>query len=134
MDVNGQAQNDMHTLAQGRALAEQHELESELVEEHESEGDVVEEHELRSEITEQHELETELPEQNEVEAELRGTQGLVARGFGIADVLFPASPPAPVNARVIKLFSAEDEKKPRGLASAAGLFGVRTANPYDWRS
>jgi hypothetical protein len=133
MDVNGQAQNDMHTLAQGRALAEQHELESEIVEEHESEGDDAEEHELRSEITEEHEVETEIAEEHELEAELCAQQGLVAGAFGIADVLFPASPPAPVNARVIKLFSAEDEKKPRGLASAAGLFGVRRANPYDWR-
>jgi hypothetical protein len=128
MDVNGQAQNDIHTLAQGRALAEQHELESELVEEHESEDDDAEEHELRSEITEEHEVETGIAEEHELEA------GLIAGAFGIADVLFPASPPAPVNARVIKLFSAEDEKKPRGLASAAGLFGVRRANPYDWRS
>ena len=133
MDVNGQAQNDMHTLAQGRALAEQHELESEIVEEHESESDI-EEHELRSELTEEHELETESPDQNELQAELRKAQGLVSGGLGIADVLFPASPPAPVNARVIKLFSAEDEKKPRGLASAAGLFGVSRSNPYDWRS
>jgi hypothetical protein len=131
MDVNGQAQNDMHTLAQGRALAEQNE--DEAVEEHETEGERAEEHELQSHITEEHELEADSFEQNEVKTE-RHLNRLVAGSFGIADVLFPASPPSPVNARVIKLFSADDERKPRGLASAAGLFGVRRADPYEWRS
>jgi hypothetical protein len=133
MDVNGQAQNDMHTLAQGRALAEQNELDDEIVEEHETEGALGEEHELQSQITEEHELEADSSEQNELKAE-RHLNRVVAGSFGIADVLFPASPPAPVNARVIKLFSADDERKPRGLASAAGLFGVRRADPYEWKS
>jgi hypothetical protein len=134
MDVNGQAQNDMHTLAQQRALAEQNELEDEIVEEHETEGELAEEHELHSQITEEHELETDASGQNELKTE-RHLNRVVAGSFGIADVLFPASPPAPpVNARVIKLFSADDERKPRGLASAAGLFGVRRADPYEWRS
>jgi hypothetical protein len=132
MDVNGQAQNDMHTLAQGRALAEQNELEAEIVEEHETEGELVEEHELQSEITEEHRLEAESCEPNEPNTE-RHLERVAAGSFGIADVLFPASPPAPVNARVVKLFSADDERKPRGLASAAGLFGVRRADPYEWR-
>ena len=132
MDVNGQAQNDMHTLAQGRALAEQNELEDEIVEEHETEGELAEEDELQNHITEEHGLEAESSEQNEkIE---RQPNPVVTASFGIADVLFPASPPPPVNARVIKLFSADDERKPRGLASAAGLFGVRRADPYDWRS
>jgi hypothetical protein len=133
MDVNGQAQNDMHTLAQGRALAEQNELEDEIVEEHETEGELAEDQELQSHITEEHELEAASSEQNELKIEPHPNR-VVAASFGIADVLFPASPPPPVNARVIKLFSADDERKPRGLASAAGLFGVRRADPYDWRS
>ena len=48
-------------------------------------------------------------------------------GRGIAEVLFPATPPAPVNARLIKRFGLEDERKPRGLASAAGWY--RPAEP-----
>jgi hypothetical protein len=52
---------------------------------------------------------------------------VVVMGCGIADVLFPANPPAPVNARLIKRFGLEDERKPRGLASAAGWY--RPAEP-----
>ena len=50
-------------------------------------------------------------------------------GRGIAEVLFPANPPAPVNARLIKRFGLEDERKPRGLASAAGWYTRKSADP-----
>jgi hypothetical protein len=50
---------------------------------------------------------------------------MAAGGLGIADVLFPARPPVPVNARVIRGFSFHDEAKPRGLAGAAGYFASK---------
>ncbi|MGZ5094107.1 MAG: hypothetical protein ACXWCY_10710 [Burkholderiales bacterium] len=46
---------------------------------------------------------------------------LAAGEFGIADVLFPATPPAPLNARLVRGWSFHDEAKPRGLARSAGL-------------
>jgi hypothetical protein len=54
---------------------------------------------------------------------------MTAGGLGIADVLFPATPPAPVNARLIRGFSFHDEAKPRGLAGAAGFFASKRINP-----
>jgi hypothetical protein len=43
--------------------------------------------------------------------------------LGIASVLFPATPPSPLNARLIRGLSFHDDsKKPRGLAGAAGIF------------
>jgi hypothetical protein len=47
----------------------------------------------------------------------------------IAEVLFPATPPTPKNPRVVKRFGLEDERKPRGLASAAGLFASKRSDP-----
>lgn len=44
-------------------------------------------------------------------------------------VLFPATPPTPVNPRVVKRFSAENESKPRGLASASRLFRSKPFDP-----
>ena len=58
-----------------------------------------------------------------IEATERGE--MAAGGLGIADVLFPAKPPAPVNARLIRGFSFHDEAKPRGLAGAAGYFASK---------
>jgi hypothetical protein len=48
----------------------------------------------------------------------------VAGSLGIADVLFPATPPVPLNARLVRGFSFHDEPKPRGLglARSAGMF------------
>jgi hypothetical protein len=54
---------------------------------------------------------------------------MAAGGLGIADVLFPATPPAPVNARLIRGFSFHDEAKPRGLAGAAGFFASKRISP-----
>jgi hypothetical protein len=50
---------------------------------------------------------------------------MAAGGLGIADVLFPARPPVPANARLIRGFSFHDEAKPRGLAGAAGYFASK---------
>ena len=62
-----------------------------------------------------------------VESAAEAAESSVVVGRGIAEVLFPANPPAPVNARLIKRFGLEDERKPRGLASAAGWY--RPAEP-----
>ena len=65
-------------------------------------------------------------EQAEEAEELREMrlEAPVAGSLGIADVLFPATPPVPVNARLVRGFSFHDEPKPRGLglARSAGMF------------
>ena len=57
------------------------------------------------------------------------------RSLGIASVLYPANPPQPVNARLVRGVSFHDHvKKPRGLAGAAGLFDMVWTEPEDRQS
>ena len=50
-------------------------------------------------------------------------------GRGIAEVLFPANPPTPVNPRVIRRLGFEEERKTGDLATAAGLFLPKRVDP-----
>jgi hypothetical protein len=57
---------------------------------------------------------------------------LNVNALGVASVLFPATPPLPLNARVIRGRDFHDDsKKPRGLAGAAGIFQSVWDEPED---
>lgn len=50
-------------------------------------------------------------------------------GRGIAEVLFPANPPTPINPRVVRRLGFEEERKTGDLATAAGFFTPKRVDP-----
>ena len=62
------------------------------------------------------------------DASSESESGLIC-GRSIAEVLFPATPPTPVNPRVVRRLGFEEERKSGDLATAAGFFTPKRVDP-----
>ena len=88
-------------------------------------GQVLDESSLEhaNETSEERETLNEVTEKTELPTGMTTASEINVSALGVASVLFPANPPLPLNARVIRGRDFHDNsQKPRGLAGAAGIF------------
>ncbi len=97
-----------------------------------SNGQVLDDAEWLEQATETTEVGNQITEKKDLAPGTTAVIELNVSALGIASVLFPATPPSPVNARLVRGLSFHDDsKKPRGLAGAAGIFQSIWDEPDD---
>jgi hypothetical protein len=97
-------------------------------------GQVLDESSLEqeNETTEEKETASEIAEKSDLTTGMIAASELNVSALGVASVLFPATPPLPLNPRLIRGRDFHDGgKKPRGLAGAAGVFQSVWDEPED---